>query len=78
MRNSGLLLFRIFAQDVGQTGYSGVCDHEDTSAPPAVAWADERWPVWKGRHLALPYDRRDLWPDSATGQVPPEALRIGR
>ncbi len=32
---------------------------------------------WLGRRLiALPHDRRDLWPDGQTGAVPREALRF--
>ena len=63
-------LYRIFAQDVGRSGYSCVCDMTAYRARDAVAEADRRWPQWKGKHIAVNYERKHLWPDGKTGQLP--------
>jgi hypothetical protein len=68
--------FRIFAQDVGVAGYSAVVDLDGMSAQDAVHFADREYPRWKGKHIALPHSRKDLWPDDKTGTVPPEALEL--
>lgn len=72
--------YRVFVQDVGTDGYSGFCDvYVAKILPPeaAVLEAGNGSRVWAGRKLiALPFDRRDLWPNSQTGQVPPEALKF--
>jgi hypothetical protein len=45
-------------------------------SPVGRRWLDGRMiPSWCGRRLiALPHDRKDLWPDGQTGKVPKEAL----
>lgn len=69
------LLFRIFAQDIGRNGYSGVTDQVALSPHAAVVMADAVYPAWRGKHIALPHDRKDMWPHPTTGRVPPEALK---
>jgi hypothetical protein len=64
------VLYRIFAQDVGRAGYSGVCDMTAHSSRDAVAEADRSWPGWKGKHIAVSHNRMDLWPDRKTGLLP--------
>lgn len=64
------ILYRIFAQDVGRSGYSCVCDMTAYRARDAVAEADRKWPQWKGKHIAINFERKHLWPDGKTGQLP--------
>lgn len=64
------ILYRIFAQDVGRSGYSGVCDMTAHCSRDAVAEADRTWPGWKGKHVAISHERRHLWPDGKTGLLP--------
>ena len=65
-------LYRVFSQDVGENGFSGVVDIRASTPAAAVA---EVPPAWDGEvMIALPYDRPDLWPNGRTGKVPGEAL----
>lgn len=65
--------YRVFAQDVGKSGYSGVKDITAESPRGALAKVP---PAWEGeRMIALPHTRKDLWPNGKTGAVPREALR---
>lgn len=67
-------LYRVFSQDVGKTGYSGV---RDVTAQSAAAAVEQVPPAWSGeRMIALPHDRRDLWPHATTGAVPAEAHEL--
>lgn len=76
---SELRKYRVFVQDVGTDGYSGFCDvlvAKLLPAQAAVLEAGNGSLTWAGRKLiALPFDRRDLWPNNQTGEVPPEALK---
>jgi hypothetical protein len=71
------MTFRVFVQDVGESGFSGV---DDINAPDSLkAIMKFAYPpgglTWYGKKLiALPHDRKDLWPDGQTGHVPEEAL----
>ncbi len=69
--------YRVFVQDVGRSGFSGVRDIN--AASPTEAVKPYAFPkggtTWHGKKLiALPHDRKDLWPDGKTGEVPREAL----
>lgn len=72
--------FRIFVQDVGRSGYSGFKEVEAVSTKAAVKGL--KVPSWRSEfstsklpyYIALPNNRKDLWPDGQTGQVPKEAL----
>lgn len=67
--------FRIFTQDVGDSGYSGVCDVVAESMNEALQKAPPR--AWRReKYIALPHSRRDLWPDGKTGELSPEAVRF--
>jgi hypothetical protein len=68
-------LYKVFARDVGRSGYSCVCDMTAYCARDAVARADREWPRWKGRHIAISYDRQHLWPDGKTGRLPRKARK---
>ncbi len=74
----GEKIFRVFAQDVGLEGYS--CRFGDMSAKTAraaEARADQASSdMWKGKFLALPFDRQDLWPDGETGLLPGPKKRV--
>lgn len=70
--------YRVFVRDVGKRGYSGLRDAEADSVAEAIIIASR-----KRRRLprlpyliALPHDRKDLWPDGKTGKVSPEALEF--
>ena len=74
-------LYRVFVQDVGESGYSAIGDTLASSAEQAV----ENMRLQK-RHS---WDKRDMkafwhgdktgWPDSKTGLVPrPDAIRTDR
>lgn len=70
--------FRIFVQDVGKTGYSSLDQVRADNPVDAILpfCTDPRTRTVHGRKLiALPDDRRDLWPNSETGKVSKEALR---
>lgn len=75
---SNLRRYRVFVQDVGTDGYSGFCDVDVSKLLPvklAVLYAGNGSLTWGGRKLiALPFDRRDLWPNSKTAEVPRQAL----
>lgn len=72
--------YRLFVEDMGDPGdslFSGVEDVEADSPRKAILkytgtgstnWIDGR------RYIALPHSRKDLWPHSRSGAVPPEAL----
>ena len=73
--------YRIFVQDVGRSGYSCAGGRGSSSIvadSPAAAIekkiAQGGCQGWEGKFIALPYSRRDLWPDGQTGKVPKEAL----
>ncbi len=66
--------YRVFVQDVGESGYSGFTDAVADSVDDALQ--DFR-AVGGPKFIALPYSRRDLWPHPTTGRVSTEALRIG-
>ena len=71
--------YRVFVQDVGQSGYSGFTDAQARSPLDAVLQVSSPSGTWAGKNLiALTHDRKDLWPHPKTGAVSPEALRIGR
>lgn len=65
--------YRVFSQDVGKYGYSGVKDVMADSPRSAVNKVGQAWEGEK--MIALPHGRKDLWPDGQTGRVPREALR---
>jgi hypothetical protein len=73
-----VIKYRIFSEDVGPGKFSAV---EEVTAPnPREAilpfCTDKKRRLWYGqRVIALPDNRRDLWPDSKTGTVPSEALK---
>lgn len=66
--------YRLFVQDIGDAGYSGYFDIEASDATEAIMWADHRI---RHKLIALPFSRRDLWPDG-DGNVKAVALLIGR
>ena len=59
--------YRVFAQDVGRSGYSGVRDVEIESLEDYVRdnTSPGRW-----LRILLPHARKDLWPDGHTGELP--------
>jgi len=68
------MTYRVFSQDVGPSGFSAIKDVTAESPRAAVAKVK---PAWKGeKMIALPYSRRDLWPNNKTGAVPCEALEF--
>lgn len=75
-----LVRYRVFVQDVGQSGYSGFTDAEAATPFDAVCQVSGMASgMWGGKNLiALPRDRKDLWPHPKTGAVSPEALKAGR
>lgn len=74
-----LVRYRVFVQDVGQSGYSGFTDVQARSPLDAVLQVSNPSGTWAGKNLiALPRDRKDLWPHPKTGVVSPEALKVGR
>ena len=82
VRGTGPIQYRIFVQDVGAYGFSGVVDAMGHSPGDAIDQSETASPPaekrqWFGRKLiALPYTRMDLWPDGKTGAVPTEALKF--
>ena len=60
--------YRVFVQDVGQTGYSGYAD--------AIAWTGAeavrkmKRPDLDGKLIAIRHSDKHLWPDGKTGQLP--------
>lgn len=70
--------FRVFEQDVGAHGYSGVRDVLASSPMRAVRLISKLGHLDGNQLIALPHTRKDLWPDGRTGRVRPEALKIGR
>jgi hypothetical protein len=68
--------YRIFVEDVGPGLFSAAGTPELKAQSPEIAiLAGMGAPRWCGRLLiALPVDRKDLWPNGATGEVPEEAL----
>ncbi len=60
--------YRIFAQDVGRNGYSGVEDV--TARTPADAASRARAGGCWGKLIAIAHAKRNLWPDSGTGLLP--------
>ena len=73
---TGPVLYRVFVQDVGRTGYSGMRDCKASSPQEAIRllleFQHERPGEWK--YIAIPHSRRDLWPNGQTGAVTKEAL----
>lgn len=67
--------YRIFVQDVGETGFSaaGLLNDIEASSPHQAILIANLGRHWKP--IALPLNRRDLWPDGKTGEVPAEALK---
>lgn len=66
--------YRVFVQDVGESGYSGVRDITAKAPYNAITkWVNKYWPRYK--FIALPHSRKDLWPHKTTGAVPTEALQ---
>jgi hypothetical protein len=80
--------YRVFVEDVGPGKFSGAGvpvklrgGIEAESPREAIDKSKAAWPpggnTWYGRRLiALPHDRKDLWPNGKTGAVPKEALRF--
>lgn len=66
--------FRIFVQDVGKKGYSGLSDIEAYTVEHAL---DLVGAVSSKKYIALPHTRKDLWPNGKTGRVTEEALKLG-
>ena len=67
--------FRVFEQDVGDSGYSAL---DDVTAETMIdAWnqATRLHPQIKGL-ICLPHSRRDLWPNWKTGELSAEAARF--
>ena len=69
--------YRIFVQDVGENGYSALSDITG-AADQAEALRIAGRIRFECAVLVLPHARRDLWPDSKTGLVTAEAVRLGR
>ena len=69
----GLRKFRVFVQDVGDSGYSGLGDFEALDAFGAASQAMNKMHIEAKKLLALPATRKDLWPNK-TGLVPYAAL----
>lgn len=70
--------FRVFVQDVGRAGYRALDEVSAENPVDAVLpfCTDQITRTVHGKKLiALPDDRRDLWPDGRTGAVSKEALR---
>jgi hypothetical protein len=70
----GLRKFRVFVQDVGDSGYSGLVDLEALDAFGAASQAMSKMRIEAKKLLALPANRKDLWPKKTTGLVPYAAL----
>lgn len=68
--------YRLFVQDVGVSGYSGLYDVEAANSRAAARLARAEGRRRRAKVLALPHDRRDLWPEQYTGEVPREALEF--
>jgi len=72
--------YRVFVQDVGDEGFSGVADVEAPNPQSAVSVFayTPAGATWHNKTLiALPHTRKDLWPDGKTGAVSQEALKMG-
>ena len=69
--------YRIFSEDVGIEKFSAL-DEVDAPNPRAAIspfCTDKTRKLLHGRRvIALPTNRKDLWPDGKTGRVPKEAL----
>jgi hypothetical protein len=68
--------YRLFVQDVGISGYSGLYDVQAASSLAARKLARDEGRRRRAKVLALPHDRRELWPDGQTGEVPRAALEF--
>jgi len=69
--------YRVFVQDIGITGFSGVSDIVAKSPSKAIkSFAKPKFTnTWYGRKLiAIPHNKKELWPNGLTGIVPKEAL----
>lgn len=64
--------YRIFIQDVGKNGYSGYADTQATSRREA----ESQYSHAPARIVALPHNRRDLWPDGKTGRLPKSPAQL--
>ena len=70
--------YRVFSEDVGKGKFSAVDDTTANSPEEAILpyCTDKVKKLWHGqRIIALPHNRKDLWPHGYTGVVPKEALR---
>lgn len=70
--------YRVFVQDVGRSGFSGLQDAMAECPEDAVAHfaVPEGGKTLHGQKLiALPHSRKDLWPHPTLGSVPKEALQ---
>jgi hypothetical protein len=77
--------FRVFVQDIGDRGYSGLDDVTAASPEAAIrkaggAAVSSHPPYYSAcghRLIALPHNRKDLWPHHRTGAVKAAALHYG-
>jgi hypothetical protein len=71
-----MMSYRLFVEDVGKGKFSAMGVAEVRAANPKAAIRAGFGPsLWNGKRIiALPHERKDLWPDGQTGEVPEEAL----
>lgn len=70
--------YRLFVEDVGKGRFSAMGVPEVRAANPKAAIQAGFGPaLWNGKRIiALPHERKDLWPNEKTGEVPEEALNF--
>ena len=71
------MLYRVFSEDVGARRFSAVQDVYASNPEQAVLpfCTNKKMKTWHGQLvIALPHDRKDLWPHPTRGTVPNEAL----
>ncbi len=69
--------WRVFVQDIGKAGYSGLSDVPANSAKDALTQfyaANPSCHIPHTKLLPLPHSRVDLWPNGKTGAVSLAAL----
>jgi hypothetical protein len=71
-----MMSYRLFVEDIGRGKFSAMGIAEVRAKSPQAAIEKGFGPSkWNGKRIiALPHDRKDLWPDGQTGDVPEEAL----
>ena len=65
--------YRVFTNDIGPNQFSCLRDITAHTLAQAKGQARQCIASWETKALVVPHSHPDLWPDSKTGTIKPEA-----